>query len=259
MSESLRQVPQFRIFLSSPGDVAEERQIAREVIETVLPQRPALRGKASFEVVAWDHPSGDVGLAAGLTPQEAINRGLPKPSECDLTIVILWGRMGSPLPADATKPDGSRYRSGTEWEFEDARQAKPDSVYLYLRTSPPQAQSGNAAELRQMAEQAQRLENFLAQFQHEDGSYTGSVNTYETPAEFQEKLARHLEERVLQLMPGADVPAPAPEPRPERNPEPEEPPPLTEALNTAFEREETLLKENKDTTAIRAEILDSRH
>lgn len=89
MSESPRQVPHFRIFLSSPEDVSEERRIARQVIETVLPQRPALMDKAAFQMVDWSHPSGGVPMPAWLTPQEAINRGLGRPSDCDITIVIL--------------------------------------------------------------------------------------------------------------------------------------------------------------------------
>lgn len=215
MSENASYVRHFRIFLSSPGDVAEERRIAREVIETVLPQRPALRGRASFEVVAWDHPSGDVGLAAGLTPQEAINQGLAKPSECDLTIVILWGRMGSPLPAAYRKPDGSRYLLGTEWEFEDARQADPGAVYIYRRTSPPQPQSDDPSAFSEMAQQMERRNEFLAQFRNGDGSYAGSVNAYDSPDAFREKLTRHLEEIVLPLLPEVQVPAesePAPSP-----------------------------------------------
>ena len=200
MRNSPSYVRHFRIFVSSPGDVVEERRLAREVIESVLPQRPALRGKASFEVVAWDHPEGDVPMSAGLTPQEAINLGLAKPSDCDLTIVILWGRMGSPLPDDYLKPDGSRYLSGTEWEYEDARRRNPATVFIYRRTTAPILQRGDPNELHQMAEQAERLQDFFESFRQSDGSYTGSVNTYDTPEDFREKLSRHLELIVLRYL-----------------------------------------------------------
>lgn len=59
-------------------------------------------------------------MLATMTPQEAINRGLAKPSDCDIVIVIFWGRMGTPLPPVYAKPDGERYLSGTEWEYWDA-------------------------------------------------------------------------------------------------------------------------------------------
>jgi hypothetical protein len=56
-----------------------------------------------------------------LTPQEAVNRSLSKPSQCDVVVVILWGRMGTPLPESYKKPNGTLYLSGTEWECEDVR------------------------------------------------------------------------------------------------------------------------------------------
>ena len=44
----------FRIFLSSPGDVAKERACARRVIESVLPERAGIKGRATFEIVDWE-------------------------------------------------------------------------------------------------------------------------------------------------------------------------------------------------------------
>ena len=96
----------YRIFLASPGDVRDERELARAVIEQVRAER-AFRGRLNLEIIAWDQPGAEVAMEAGLTPQEAIKRGLPKPSGCDLVIVILWSRMGTPLPTDDTKPDGT--------------------------------------------------------------------------------------------------------------------------------------------------------
>ena len=86
-----------RIFLSLPGDVAEERSAALEVIDQ-LPYDPLLRGKVSFEVIAWDKPGAGTPMLETMPPQEAINLGLPKPSECDIVVVIFWAPMGTPLP-----------------------------------------------------------------------------------------------------------------------------------------------------------------
>jgi hypothetical protein len=105
----------FRVFLSSPGDVSEERVHARKVIKEELPSDPFLRSRATLEIVSWDDPSSPTPMLASLTPQEAIDRGLPKPSECDFVVVILWGRFGTPLPDSTRKPNGERYLSGTEW------------------------------------------------------------------------------------------------------------------------------------------------
>ena len=50
-------VPLIKIFISSPSDVNDERQLALEVIEQ-LPYRPAYREQVAFHVVAWDKPEG---------------------------------------------------------------------------------------------------------------------------------------------------------------------------------------------------------
>src|SRR5690606_13826185 len=101
-----------------------------------------MRGKFKFDVVAWDDQDSSVPMRATRSPQEAINDGLPRPSECELVLTLFWTRMGTPLPyPQYQKPDGSQYDSGTEWEFHDAllsnqNQGKPD-IFLYRRTERP--------------------------------------------------------------------------------------------------------------------------
>ena len=46
------EVPLLRIFLSSPGDVAEERELARQLIDE-LPKLTWLRGRVALELIAW--------------------------------------------------------------------------------------------------------------------------------------------------------------------------------------------------------------
>ncbi len=81
-----------RIFLSSPGDVVEERKLASEIIAT-LQADPDFHSTVALEVVAWEKPDGPP-LLATMTPQEAINRGMPLPSECD----IVMGAIGLVIP-----------------------------------------------------------------------------------------------------------------------------------------------------------------
>lgn len=127
-----------RFFLSSPGDVADERTFAQQVIEQELPKDPLVRGQITCEAMRWDDPAAPVAMPATLTPQEAVNRGLVRPSECDAVIVILWSRMGTPLPDTCTRADGSAYLSGTAWEYEDAVAAKPPPfILVYHRKTKP--------------------------------------------------------------------------------------------------------------------------
>ena len=103
----------FRVFVSSPGDVHVERKVVKRVT-TELNDSPHLQGVAKFQVIAWEDESM-VPLSATLTPQEALNRGLYRPSECDVVIVILWSRMGiPPMPEQFRKANGTRYLSAVE-------------------------------------------------------------------------------------------------------------------------------------------------
>ncbi len=68
-----------RVFLSSPGDVAEERKLAQQAVEQELPKDPSLRGRITCDCIRWDDPHAPVAMAATLTPQESVNlisRGL---------------------------------------------------------------------------------------------------------------------------------------------------------------------------------------
>jgi len=49
------QLLHLRIFLASPGDVADERALALKVLEE-LQYDPLLRGRITVETVAWDKP-----------------------------------------------------------------------------------------------------------------------------------------------------------------------------------------------------------
>src|SRR5882724_6626823 len=96
----------FRIFLASPGDVPHERELALTVLDQ-LSYEPAFRGRITIEEVAWDKKGAGAPILANLTPQDSIEKGLPKPSDCDIVVVIFWARMGTLLPPEYKKKDGS--------------------------------------------------------------------------------------------------------------------------------------------------------
>jgi NB-ARC domain/WD domain, G-beta repeat/APAF-1 helical domain len=182
----------FRVFLSSPGDVSEERVHARKVIRDELSSDPFLRSRATLEIVNWDDPSSPTPMLASLTPQDAIDRGLPKPSECDFVVVILWGRLGTPLADTVRKPDGERYLSGTEWEYENAISAKPKPEILIYRRTERVLLDADDGEYLSKLEQRKRVNEFFERFRSADGSYTGGVNTYDTPHSFAARLKSDL-------------------------------------------------------------------
>ncbi len=120
-----------RIFVSSPGDVLDERRRAAAVIERVGRH---FAKEARLIPVLWE----DAPLRATGSFQEGIDEQV-KLAEIDLVVFILWSRLGTPLGGTYSK-DG-RAPTGTEWEFEQAlaahRQRKSPDLLVYRRTSEP--------------------------------------------------------------------------------------------------------------------------
>jgi len=191
-----------RVFLSSPGDVIEERQVAIELLDS-LQYDPAFREKISIDTIAWDKQGTAPPVLANMTPQEAISRGLPLPSDCDIVIVILWSRMGTPLPAQYTKPDGSYYKSGTEWEYVDSvtgyHQKGSPQVLIYRRMEPVQL-SPNDPQLQEKFNQYMLLQNFFDSFNATDGSIKAGYNKYQTVRDFKDVLGPHLRHVLTHLI-----------------------------------------------------------
>jgi Sulfatase-modifying factor enzyme 1 len=209
-----------RIFLASPGDVADERALALKVLER-LPYDAFLRGKLSIEVVAWDKPGAGTPMLATMTPQEAIANGLPKPSECDIVVAVFWSRMGTLLPQDWVKPPALRYHSGTEfetldarflsgteWEYFDALQAADSTgkprVLVYRRTEK-QLLDQDDPGFDGKREQYKLVKAFFDAFRNPDGSLRHGYNEYATPTAFERDLEHHLRDVLKGLL---EAPAP---------------------------------------------------
>ena len=184
-----------RIFISSPGDVAEERLIARRVIGRLDSEvGDVLRVAAVF----WEHQP----LLATASFQEQLIR----PSETDIVIAILGARLGTVLPAHIQRPDGTPYASGTEFEFEDAvagfrAHGKPDIV-VYRKTAKPDW-SADAEIAAEQLLQKQALDRFIAKWftNAGDGSLKAAFHSFESPADFEELLEAHLLRLIAQHLP----------------------------------------------------------
>lgn len=192
-----------RVFLSSPGDVADERKLALKAIAR-LQNNPLYKEKITIEAVAWDKPDDSTPLLASVDPQTAINEGAARPSECDIVAVILWSRMGTPLDSNRyQKEDGSQYLSGTEWEFEEALAASQKTgrpfVIVYRRTEKVLLDP-DSPDFQEKVEQRRRVQDFFAGFVNPDGSSRQGYNSYTTPSEFEDIFELHLRKLVARLI-----------------------------------------------------------
>ncbi len=108
-----------RIFISSPGDLHRERKLARKIIEEIE-SNAFVEGDVLLEAVLWDAKNTPVPLAVNERPQASVNRYKGEPSQCNLTVVMLWSKVGSPPGPEFLCRDGtqaqrcrSRHQQGT--------------------------------------------------------------------------------------------------------------------------------------------------
>jgi hypothetical protein len=138
-------VPRLRIFLSSPGDVGEERLRAHLVIEKLARD---YQRYFKIEPFLWEYEP----QLASKHFQDLVD----PPSRFDIVLLFVWSRLGTPLPEKTELReyrgiDGRAPVTGTEWEFEDALQANrarggkgPPDLLVYRRQGGATASLENA-------------------------------------------------------------------------------------------------------------------
>jgi eukaryotic-like serine/threonine-protein kinase len=173
------------IFVSSPGDVHDERACTGAVIEHL--QRE-VRNHVRLEAYFWE----DEPLQAG----DDFQTQIILPSATDIAVFILWARLGTPLK----RPDGS-YPTGTEFEFEDAfnshqQRGTPD-LLVYRKTARALAELDDDTKVRQMLEQKKALDVFCDRWLgNPDDSFKAAFHTFQTLDEFGRRLEIHLRKLI---------------------------------------------------------------
>src|SRR5918995_3446287 len=200
VSDQRRKVRKLQFFISSPGDVCEERALASRVIERLQSE---YMGRVALETILWEHEP----LVAPSTFQVQ----LVKPSETDVVISILWSRLGTRLPAQFIRADGSRYESGTEYEFEEAmegfrRNGKPD-LLVYRRTAPPSVRLDDERDLMERLSQKKKLDEFIEKWFHDrtEGTLVAAFHPFASPSDFEILLENHLRRLIERQLPRSAV------------------------------------------------------
>ncbi|MDF1874083.1 AAA family ATPase, partial [Vannielia sp.] len=186
--------PEIKIFLSSPGDVNEERILADRVMKRLAERYASV---AHLVPIVWEHEP----LLATATFQDQIE----KPSTTDIVICILWSRLGTRLPAHIQRDDGSRYDSGTEFEFEDAwdaiqRTGRPD-LLVYRKMAEPYISLANDHDAEERLHQKRALDGFIQKWFHDqDGSLLAAFHGFSDSAEFEEAFEIHLDKLIARRL-----------------------------------------------------------
>ena len=160
----------FNVMIASPGDVASERSIIRDVIYEWNAVHSSAR-KIVLLPIGWEsHSSPEMGSS----PQSIINNQIL--DNCDLLVGVFWTRIG-------TATDD--FSSGTVEEIEKhVELGKP--AMLYFSSQPVAMDTANL-------EQVARLKVFK-----ESCRGRALYESYDSYSDFKEKFYRHLQLKLNQ-------------------------------------------------------------
>lgn len=198
-----------RIFISSPGDVSAERRRSALVVESLKKEFARF-----FDITAylWEH---EAMLATGHF-QDVIE----PPSQSDIVVLILWSRLGTPLPEKSgTREykgiDGRSPVTGTEWEYEDALAANrakgaPD-LLVYRSNREPQISLRDPNKKALAEGQWNALESFWSRYFQAGGVFLSAYHGFDDLEDFGDMLEAHLRQLIRsriekgRIEAGADV------------------------------------------------------
>lgn len=178
------------IFLSSPGDVNAERDLAQQVVEQ-FNRDVEFNSHFQLHLYRWDDPNVRLPMEAGETPQKSVDVYMKKPSECDLVVVVLWSRMGTRVVMDDRE-----YLSGTHYEFSEALEGRRrtngrPSVWLYRCTCEPDIKMTDPRRDERIL-QYDLVQQFFADFRDDEGRLKGGITEFVEPDDFAAEFAGQL-------------------------------------------------------------------
>lgn len=174
----------YRVFLSSPSDVQDERSAVDRIVSRLNADLPR---DSQLELIMWE----DDYYTADATFQDQI----VNPADCDLVLCILWGRLGSELP-EQYKGDDGEIPTGTEYEFEiayeqaSASDPKIPDILVYKKTSDPVTRVRDAEEAQRQLAKVDRF--WKKWFRNEQGHFVAGFHSFFDTEEFETLLEKHL-------------------------------------------------------------------
>jgi hypothetical protein len=166
-----------RVFIASPGEVAEERDLVSLIVEE-LRRNVARLVSVELETIRWEtHAWPDIGEDA----QDVINREI---GDYDVFVGIMWRRFGT-----RTK----RALSGTAEEFDRAYEyfteyGRP-KIMFYFRAKPLfTADLSELQQFKKVLEFRRKLQKFGVLFWE-----------YVEPIEFERRFREHLTNQIINL------------------------------------------------------------
>jgi len=185
-----------KIFVSSPGDVAEERELTRRVIQRLGDE---FSQSVILEPVLWEHEP--------LLATSSFQPQIADPALTDIVVCILWSRLGSPLPKEIRREDGKPYSSGTEYEFDLAHRSwsetgKPE-ILFYRKNKPVSMDLDDDEQILKALAEKKRVKHFIQDrfIDSEDGTLKAAFHEFDTLAEFEQVVEEHLRKLIRNRLP----------------------------------------------------------
>jgi methyl-accepting chemotaxis protein len=167
----------YRIFIASPSDVNEERNIVRSIVDEINTNNNIKNIK--LNVIGWEDSTFP---SIGEDAQDVINGQIN--DDYDILLGILWSRMGTPTKRDI---------SGTKEEFERAYNRflidkQSINIMMYFKNAPIPISEINVNQI-------ENIQKFQKEI-HGKGVLTASFNQ---PEEFSNLLRNHLSQLLNKI------------------------------------------------------------
>ena len=172
-----------RIFVSSPGDVPDERRRVDLVVERLNTE---FAERVRIETIRWE--------SAYYSAHDTFQKQIPEAADCDVVVAVFRARLGTELPAAFPHlPSGEPYPSGTAYEVLSAIAARkggkslPD-VFVFRYPSPPTI-TLDSADRAEIELQWMRLKGFFdAWFRTVEGQFVAAFQSYASTDDFALKI-----------------------------------------------------------------------
>jgi hypothetical protein len=193
-----------RIFISSPGDVQEERNKAKAVVDQL---RKIFSGRLELQAVLWE----ELPLQVDMSFQRGIDVVLSE-TGIDIAVFILWSRLGSPTGPLMVGNDMKEFRSGTEREWQLMLEAREQcqhkglplrpAIFVYTRRDEEsfeeRLRGKSDDEKAKEVSQKRALTSFIREeFKDTDtGVNLRAYHSFNHPTTFAQQLRVHLTEHL---------------------------------------------------------------
>ena len=171
------------IFVSSPGDVQQERERVDFVVARLNAEYV---GRVRLQTVRWEK--------SYYSSHDTFQAQIPEAAMCDLVVAVFGARLGSVLPETfPPMPSGERYPSGSAYEVLSAMEARrkgrgvPD-IYVFRRPTAPLV-GLDATNREEIETQWRALTKFFENwFRNRSGEFLAAFQEFSSTDEFAGKI-----------------------------------------------------------------------